>query len=86
MFTGYIVMSRYNILCFICDPCNVSNVMSGVGVKQENPFCGGGLNILRNYTMNINDAHIFLISMLECQGKIYFQKFSRDSKSPLISV
>ena len=73
-------MSRYNILCFICDPCNVSYVMSGVGVKLKSPFFGGGLDILCNDTINIGDAHIFTNKY----AGNYFKKFSRDSKSPLI--
>ena len=31
------------------------------GGQIKNPFCGGGLDILWNDTININDAHIFLI-------------------------
>ena len=69
------VMSRYNILCFICDLCNVSYVMSGVGSIKISllweRFYG---DILWNDTININDAHIFLTSMLESQRQNSFQK------------
>ena len=60
-----ICCARYKILCFICDPCNER----GGGPKKENLFCQGGLDILWNNTMNINDAHIFLIGMLESQSQ-----------------
>ena len=43
-----------------------------------------GLDILWNDTININDEpHIFL-KVKKVKGKIYFKRFSRDSKSPLI--
>ena len=37
-------------------------------------FCGGGLDVLWNDTININDAQMFLISMLESQRQNLFQK------------
>ena len=60
-----------------CDPCNVSDVMSGVEVKKK-CFCGGGLDIF--FTININDAQIFLRSMLESQRQNLFQKIQLSLK------
>ena len=57
---------------FICDPCNVSYVMSGLGVKYKSPLSGGGLDILWNDTINIDDPHILPVSMLESQRQNLF--------------
>ena len=44
--------------------CVICYEQGGGQIKKSLP---GGLDILWNDTININDAHIFLISMLESQ-------------------
>ena len=73
---------RYNILCLRCDPCNVSYMLCagwGSNKKKSLLYGGGGGDLdigdleIWNETININDAHTFLI------------KYAGKSKAKFIS-